>query len=343
MIQRSRSHSRGRSVLAKRIGRGAEIEADDTPFCPRSDSAGFVDTPIGMVPATALHCPRRLHDLGAVGGQRREVNLPPPFNNLVEDNVDRLYQETLEDFYSKVTTTTYVADHGDETASTSSMQEPDYVVLHIVQTSNVLLPNSGGSNIVLQTMETVRLRRQDAMTTSSPLESTMAMLAWIEAEITTANNRGVRCEKWGITHEAQISWALQKLEEVRSERDNLRTTIEELTEQVNQLSTRLEKGETQLKFLDGVCTFRAADLRNQLLELQERRSDRASAISPVPTTPEASPQSPEILQSVHPTGVREGGEIDLSCPAAVHPPDVSRPSSPDVAGLRDFYETDVQA
>ena len=45
----------------------------------------------------------------------------------------------------------------------------------------------------------------------------------------------------GITHEAQISWALQKLEEVRSERDDLRTTIKELTEQVNQLSARLEK------------------------------------------------------------------------------------------------------
>ena len=67
-------------------------------------------------------------------------------------------------------------------------------------------------------METVPLKRQDAMMTSSPRESTTAMLARIEAEITTANNRGVRCEKWGITHEAQISWALQKLEEARLEK-----------------------------------------------------------------------------------------------------------------------------
>ena len=240
-IQRSRSHNRGRSVLAKRIGQGAEIEADDTPFCPRSDSAGFVDTPIGMGPTTALHSPRRLHDLGAVGGQRREVNLRPPLDNLEGDAVDRLYQETLEDFYSTGTNEN-LADHGDETASTSRIQEPDYVVLHNDQTTDVSLPNSGGSNIVLQPMETVRLRRQDAMTTSSPGESTTAMLARIEAEITTANNRG---EKRGITHEAQISRALQKLGEAKNERDDLRTTVEELTEQVNQLSARLEKGETQ--------------------------------------------------------------------------------------------------
>ena len=101
--------------------------------------------------------------------------------------------------------------------------------------------------------------------------------------------------------------------------------------------------ETQLKSLDGVCMFRVADLQNQLLELHEQRSDWSSAISLASTTPETSPQSPEILHLVHPTGVREGGEINLPRPAAVHPPDVSRPSSPDVAGMRDFCKTDVQA
>ena len=85
------------------------------------------------------------------------------------------------------------------------------------------------------------------MATSSPRESTTAMLAQIEAEIISATNRGIRCEKWGLTHDAQISWAMQKLEEARNERDAMRTTIEELSEQVKQLSTMLDKRRTPIK------------------------------------------------------------------------------------------------
>ena len=96
-----------------------------------------------MGPATALHSPRRLHDLGAVGGQRGEVNLPPPFDKLEGDVVDRLYHETMENFYSTGTNDD-VADHGDETASTSSAQEPAYVVLNNDHTTDVPPPQLGG-------------------------------------------------------------------------------------------------------------------------------------------------------------------------------------------------------
>ena len=68
------------------------------------------------------------------------------------------------------------------------------------------------------------------------------MLARIEAEITTATNRGILCEKWGITHDAQISWATQKIEEARSEREMMKATIQELSEQVKQLTSRLDPG-----------------------------------------------------------------------------------------------------
>ena len=69
-VDQSRSNNvEGRSILAKRDGRGAKIEADYmTPFLPRADSAGFVDTPMGMGPATTLLSPRWLSELGAVGG-----------------------------------------------------------------------------------------------------------------------------------------------------------------------------------------------------------------------------------------------------------------------------------
>ena len=73
------------------------------------------------------------------------------------------------------------------------------------------------------------------------------MLARIEVEITTATNWGIRCEKWGITLEAKISRATQKIEEVRSEREMIKATIQELSEQEKQLTTRLEQGELLLK------------------------------------------------------------------------------------------------
>ena len=109
------------------------------------------------------------------------------------------------------------------------------------------------------------------------------MLARIEAEITTATNRVIRCEKWRITHD------VQKVEEARSERETKQATIEELHEQVKQLTSRLEQGELQLKSLDGICTFRAADLRNQFLELQERRNSQSLMTIPASTTPEPIP------------------------------------------------------
>ena len=173
-----------------------------------------------MGPATT----RRLHDIGAVGGHGREVILPPPLDDLDGDVVDRLYLETMKDFYSTGTNDD-AADHWDETASRSSAHEPDFVVITNKRPTDEPLPNSGGSNLQLQPMETIRLSRQDAMATSSPHESMTAMFARIEAEITSATNRGIRCEKWGLTHDAQISWTTQKLEEVRNEREVMRTTI----------------------------------------------------------------------------------------------------------------------
>ena len=60
------------------VGRGVKIETDDmTPFHPRAESAGFVDTPIGMGPATPLLSPRWLSDLGAAGGSMVELLIPP--------------------------------------------------------------------------------------------------------------------------------------------------------------------------------------------------------------------------------------------------------------------------
>ena len=81
------------------------------------------------------------------------------------------------------------------------------------------------------------------MTSSSPLESTTAMLARIEAELTISTNRGIKCKRWAITHDAKISWATEKIQEARNEREEMKATIEELTEQLKQLTARLDQGE----------------------------------------------------------------------------------------------------
>ena len=52
--------------------------------------------------------------------------------------------------------------------------------------------------------------------------------------------------------------------------------IEELIEQLKQLTTRLDRGEIQMKSL-GVCIFRATALWNQFHDLLERREERCSA------------------------------------------------------------------
>ena len=80
-MDRSRSNSRGRSVLSKRIGRGAaelDMDGESTPNRPRSGYVGFIDTPLGMGPATTLISPRRYSNLGAVGGEVLELTSEPP-------------------------------------------------------------------------------------------------------------------------------------------------------------------------------------------------------------------------------------------------------------------------
>ena len=66
-VARTRSNSRGRLTQAKRAGKHLTTD-DRTPSRQRADSEGFVDTPIGHGPATALHSPRRFSDVGAIGG-----------------------------------------------------------------------------------------------------------------------------------------------------------------------------------------------------------------------------------------------------------------------------------
>ena len=88
-VARTRSYSRGRLTQAKRNGQHLTLD-DNTHSRQRADSVGFVDTPIGQGPATALHSPRQISALGAVGGL---LPLPPPESDL-EDRLP--HQESMD-------------------------------------------------------------------------------------------------------------------------------------------------------------------------------------------------------------------------------------------------------
>ena len=127
-MDRSRSNSRGRSVLSKRIGRGAEIEIDEsTPIRPRSGSVGCIDTPIGMGPATALISPRWYSNLGDVGGEVLELIVPPSTTDKEGETADLPYSEPPQRCYKMRDSVS--TDAGEDSASTSITMDPDYLVL----------------------------------------------------------------------------------------------------------------------------------------------------------------------------------------------------------------------
>ena len=64
-----------------------------------------------------------------------------------------------------------------------------------------------------------------------------------------------------MKHEAQLTWAMDKINEARRERDELRSQVEELNERIVELTTRLHQGENQIRNVERICTFHASDFR----------------------------------------------------------------------------------
>ena len=140
-MDRSRSNSGGRSILSKRIGHGAEIEMDEsTPITPRSGSVEFIDTPIGMGPATALISPRRYSNLGAIGGEGLELIVPPSTMEKEGESADLPYPEPLQGCYTMKDSVS--TDARENSALTSVTMDPDYVVLDH-NTNTVIQPPEG--------------------------------------------------------------------------------------------------------------------------------------------------------------------------------------------------------
>ena len=77
-------------------------------------------------------------------------------------------------------------------------------------------------------------------------EPLVTRLARIEAHVEDCILRGSFCEFWTNKHETQLTWATDRINETRKERDELTTKVEELNELVVELTTRLNQGENQI-------------------------------------------------------------------------------------------------
>ena len=196
----------------------------------------------------------------------------------------------------------------DDAASTSSMiNQVDLPGDHRDQ----LTHGASTGDFVLQPMETVPLRRIETMAE----EHLATRLARIEAHIEGCILRGSSYEFWSHKHEAKLTWATDSINEAIKERDELTTKVEELSELVVELTTRLNQAESQIRSVERVCTFRAADFNTQLHQLQDNQStglqdnQSTSTINPE-STPSRKPIGPDSSESAHPSIVRrEGGDL----------------------------------
>ena len=208
------------------------MDDKSTPIRPRSGSVEFIDTPIGMGPATTLMSPRRYSNLGAVGGEVLELisGPPAPTGATAPPALPRLQPRKRHHAMRDSIST----DLGDDSASTSVIMDSEYVVLDnhtdtVIQSSNQndqLSPtDAAGANgirriITGQTHPTI-LERMDI-------------------DLTICKTNITSLEMQAIQQASKLEWMQQELRLAREERQELETTVDELKNQITELTTKLE-------------------------------------------------------------------------------------------------------
>ena len=124
-------------------------------------------------------------------------------------------------------------------------------------------------------------------------EETLATkLARIEAHVERCILRGSSCEYWSEMHETKLTWATNRINEAMRERVELTKKVEELSDQVVELTTRLNQGESRIQSVERACTIRASDFHTQLYRIQGNMGHQStSTINPVSTPPMNMPAS----------------------------------------------------
>ena len=255
-MERTRSNSRGHSIHTRRTrASAAEIEDDSTPTRPRTDSIDFVDTPIGMGPATALTSPTRYSDIGTAGV---ELTTEPA-------GVDGAMALPAPPLLRRFATADSVSlETDDESASTSVIMDFEQVE-HGDLSSTVLQSNNRTDQPPPAQGATGTRRNPFGSNYPTIVERIDIDLTVCKAEITSletqATQQAVRLER-----------LQQELRIAREDREKMTETIDELRSQVLELTNKIETGAASLKSLSDVCTFRAADFHAMISDISATAS-----------------------------------------------------------------------
>ena len=162
----------------------------------------------------------------------------------------------------------------------------------------------------------------------------------MDIDLTVCKSDITSLETQAIQQASKLEWMQQELRMAREDRQEMAETINELKNQVMELTTRLENGAVLLKNLSDVCTFRAADFHAMISDIRQQQRDLSapSSIEPVPPPPPVA--DTHLPASVQLSAAHEQRET----PSALHcqVPIVPQPSTPDQSFDRGFCDTGVQ-
>ena len=135
-------------------------------------------------------------------------------------------------------------------------------------------------------------------------------LARIEAHMERCILRGSSCEYWSEMHETKLTWATNRINEAMRERVELTKKVEELSDQVVELTTRLNQGESRIQSVERACTIRASDFHTQLYRIQGNMGHQSTSTINPASTPPHEHASLNSREPIHPSVVRrEGGDL----------------------------------
>ena len=134
----------------------------------------------------------------------------------------------------------------------------------------------------------------------------------MDIDLTVCKSDITSLETQAIQQASKLEWMQQELRMAREDQLEIAETIEELKNQVMELTTKLENRAVSLKSLSDVCTFRAADFHAMINDLRQQQRDlsASSSIEPVPPPPPVA--DTRLSASVQPAAAHEQREKSLT-------------------------------
>ena len=168
------------------------------------------------------------------------------------------------------------------------------------------------------------------------------MLERIDIDVAICKANINQLELQAVQHDTRLIWAQQEVRRVQEENNAMKTSIDELSNQVKKLTAKLESGAASLKSIADICTFRAADFRTLLPEVQQQQQDYSTLLSTAPVDLPLA-REPVSVEPAQPSATRVVRELFPLDPGPQVPHlDVSQPSTPDRSLTRDFRNPNVQ-